>query len=179
MEADMHAATAPTPNVPPPPALSGFSIPDLLASVITRLNPYGDASDGPAVTLQDFLEAEETCHLSEAEIAQHIGAAKRLVDPRQVKHDQPPRPVYQWDTDRVYRAERIDKAASILAGHSRTESEAIYLLRLNNFSATEIGALWDEIDEANTRVVNLAAAVRSQRALDAARVVMAKFTGKA
>lgn len=131
-----HTAT----TIPLPPSISALSIPERMVQVMRDRRMQGQPT-----TLDDFLQAGETCDLSEAQLAANIGAAKRLIHPETVRHDQPARPHDPWE-DREYRQSRVQLAAGMLAGAMPTEAEVHAILRQGDrFTARELGALWPEI----------------------------------
>lgn len=137
----MSLAQAAAPIAPIPPSIAGLSIVERMAEVMRRHRMRGQPT-----TLSDFLEAEETCDLSEAVLCANIGAAKRLLHPEVVRQDRPLDPVMPWDLDTDYRKERVAKAAAILADLPirACEPDAFAGLR-HGFSANELRALWSEI----------------------------------
>lgn len=124
-----------------PPAIAALSIPERLVVVIREKN-----LEGQPTTIQDFLEAAETCDLSEAVIAANIGAAKRMLRPEIVRQVYPSVPMMPWDMDPSYRRERIAKAAEILVDLPLTACDPNAFADLRHgFSAGELKALWPEI----------------------------------
>lgn len=123
------------------PDLAGLTVPRRMVAVMARQTRMGQPT-----TREDFHQAEETCDLTDVELDANIGAAKRLLNARAVRLDQPAAPIDPWDFDRDYRAERVACAADIVAPHLPAgESACVLALRQRQFSAREIGALWDEI----------------------------------
>lgn len=137
MPSTSHTPTA----IPLPPSFAALPIPERMVRVMRERRMQGQPT-----TLDDFLQASETCDLSEAQLAANIGAAKRLIHPETVRHDQPARPRDPWDFDRDYRKSRVQLAAGMLAGAMPTEAEVHAILRQGDrFTARELGALWPEI----------------------------------
>lgn len=137
----MHTAFNVVPLAPIPPSIAQMSIAERLVEVIRRKR-----LEGQPTTITDFLHAEETCDLSEAQIGAHIGAAKRLMKGEVVRHDQPATPVMPWDLDRNYRKERVAHAAGTLVALplSNCSVEAFAGLH-QGYSANELRDLWPEI----------------------------------
>jgi hypothetical protein len=137
----MHTSFNVVPLAPIPPAIARMSIVDRLVEVIRRKR-----LEGQPTTIIDFLHAEETCDLSEAQIGAHIGAAKRVMNSEVVRHDQPAAPVMPWDLDRDYRRQRVAGAAATLVALpvSNCSVEAFASLH-QGYSANELRDLWPEI----------------------------------
>lgn len=125
-----HAVTSP---IPLRPALAALSIAERLCEVIRR-----NRLEGRPTTREDFRQAEETCDLTDEQVDAHIGAAKRLMHPEVVRHDQPASPLMPWDADPSYRAERIAEAAGRIAA----------TLRAAHYTPDEIAALGPAITAA-------------------------------
>ena len=157
---------------PPPPAVSAQSIPERMAAVM-RANRI----QGQPTTRDDFHQALETCDLSDAELDANIGAAKRLVDPEVVRHDQPPRPGRYWNIDPDYRRERVTRGAALVTRTLPGDDVAVAALLSAGYCAAEIADLWSEImAEAGPRhpfgmtpPADLATAIGRARAMDAVR----------
>ncbi|MDF2980932.1 MAG: hypothetical protein K0Q69_704 [Devosia sp.] len=129
------------PLAPIPPSIAQMSIVDRLVEVIRRKR-----LEGQPTTIIDFLHAEETCDLSEAQIGAHIGAAKRVMNAEVVRHDQPAAPVMPWDLDRDYRRQRVAKAAGIIVDLPLSDCSVDAFAHLHQgFSANELADLWSEI----------------------------------
>lgn len=126
--------------IPLAPSLAALSIPELMLSVIRR-----NAHEGQPTTRADFQQAEETCHLSDAQLDANIGAAKRLANQSVIRHDQPPAPVMAWDHDPEYRRQRVTFAAFLITGNLPGDDVAVAALRSAHYSTAEIAALWPEI----------------------------------
>lgn len=137
----MHTSFNVVPLAPIPPAIAQMSIVERLVEVIRR-----QRLEGQPTTITDFLHAEETCDLSEAQIGAHIGAAKRVMKAEVVRHDQPATPVMPWDMDRAYRKQRVAEAAGILVALPLDNCNADAFAHLHQgFSANELCDLWHEI----------------------------------
>lgn len=137
----MHTAFNLVPLAPVPPAIAQMSIVDRMVEVIRRKR-----LEGQPTTITDFLHAEETCDLSEAQIGAHIGAAKRVMNAEVVRHDQPATPVMPWDMDRTYRKQRVAEAAGILVALPLGNCTVDAFAHLHQgFSANELRDLWHEI----------------------------------
>lgn len=145
----MSHAQAAAPVAPIPPSIASLSIPERMVEVMRRLRMQGQPT-----TISDFLAAEETCDLSEAELCANIGAAKRMIHPEVVRHDRPPTPVMPWDFDRSYRRERVARAAAIVADLPASFGDAdMFSVLRQAFSARELGDLWPEIIAAAAALV--------------------------
>ncbi len=137
----MSPATAFATEAIIPPSIAALSIPERMVEVMRRQRLQGQPT-----TISDFLEAAETCDLSEAVLCGKIGAAKRMLHPEVVRHDQPVTPVMPWDIDRDYRRERVTKAAGLLAELPRNFGDAnTFTVLRQGFTSRELGDLWPEI----------------------------------
>ena len=146
----MSLAQTAAPVAPVPPSIAAMSVVERMVEVMRRLRTRGQPT-----TLSDFLEAEETCDLSEAVLCANIGAAKRMIHPEVVRHDQPITPVMPWDLDTDYRKERVAKAAAILADLPASFGDAnTFTVLRQAFGTRELGDLWPEIVSAAASIVD-------------------------
>lgn len=127
-------------SIPLPPSVAALSIPERMAIVIRE-----KAREGQPTTRDDFHQALETSDLSDGELDENIGRAKRLMHPEIVRHDQPAAPSYAWEQDLDYRNERVTRGAGIIAGMMPDPGDIHTQLRTAGFSTREVGALWGEI----------------------------------
>lgn len=88
---------------------------------------------GQPTTEDDFLEAEETCDVSRAELHAQIGAAKRLIaqgaDLAEIETTQ----------------QRVTRALRLIGGLIPDDTALFEQLRQGGFSSIEIGALWPHL----------------------------------
>ena len=135
----VHTAAAPVAFAPP--SLTAMPIVDRMVEVIRRHRLRGQPT-----TLADFLQAEETCDLSEATLAANIGAAKRVMSAEVIRVNEPSAPVMPWEIDTDYRKERVAKAAGILVDLplAACTPSAFSELR-HGYSDRELTELWPEI----------------------------------
>jgi len=85
---------------------------------------------GLPTTEDDFLQAEETCDVSLADLKANIGAAKRLIaQGADLAENKTP-------------GQRVTEAASILEPLLPDDQRIFAMLRANGYSSVELGDLW-------------------------------------
>lgn len=114
------------------------NVADAMARVM-RVN----ARQGQSTSAYDFAAAG----IGTADVHANFARAKRIIDAEVIRQDAVPEEepeLRPWDADADYRTIRIDRAARAIAG--LFDPLAIHaLLRADNFTSEEIGALWPQI----------------------------------
>lgn len=129
----------------------------MAADVIIPLARQGQATHFGDLTNAGFTPAQ---------IGAWFPKAKALADAVTFRQDAPPETLDEepqldpWDADADYRTIRIARAAGVIAG--LVDASVIHaLLRADNFSSREIGALWPQIlEEAGRKLAAVGPASR-------------------
>ncbi len=135
-------------------------------SHFTSLTNFDEREPSIAQRMADIIiarskDAQPTCQgdlkmagFSTGEIGAHFPEASRIANQTVIRQDAVYEPGKPWEQDPAYRADRVQLAASTLAGFMPTDAEAIALLRQGDrFGTRELGDLWPEIIAATASLV--------------------------
>lgn len=125
-------------TIPLDPQTAALTIPERMFQVMER-----NRLQGQPTTRNDFRQAAETSDLSDGELDANIGNAKRLIDPRTVRYDEPARPLSPL-ADAGYRKQVSDRMAADLVGLMPTRQVMVTLLMSRGLSKAELDACFDD-----------------------------------